>query len=85
MIAQQKWRFGMEFFAEIWDVALLGGISATIGNQCCRICSRRSSKGRICHGSIGGRTERCGSDASPAVRSFTAEYGKAECPMGSNL
>ena len=45
LIAKQKWLFGMEFIAEIGDTALLGGISATIGNQCSRICTRLSSKG----------------------------------------
>ena len=49
-IAKQKWRFGMEFIAEIGDAALLGGISATIGNQCSRIRSRRSRKGSLLGG-----------------------------------
>ncbi len=50
LIAKQKWRFGMEFIAEIGGAALLGGISATIGNQCSTIRSRRSRKGSLLGG-----------------------------------
>ncbi len=50
MIAKQKWRFGVEVIAEIGDAALLGGICATIGNQCSRIRSRRSRNGSLLGG-----------------------------------
>ena len=50
IIAKQKWRFGLEFIAEIGGAALLGGISATIGlrgNLCSRLRDRQSRQGSL--------------------------------------
>ena len=46
----KKWRFVLEFIAEIGGAALLGGISATIGlrgNPCSRFRCRQSRQGSL--------------------------------------
>ena len=50
LLQNKKWRFGLEFIAEIGGAALLGGISATIGlrgNPCSRLRDRQSRQGSL--------------------------------------